>query len=478
MQTRRDLYQAHRLMMQRLGMALLQGEPDVPESPMRRHNVAMFCGVLVAILAIAAFGIWGFISPGNATSLTDPGNLIVEEQTGATYVYSQQEGKLIPTLNYASARLLLDSTTVKVRTVSAASLAGFTRGTMVGIPGAPESLPAPDKLARGPWSACVAETVEPSGKRRPYVSLLGGMDAGGAPFGDGAMIVDDGQQYWVIWADRRMRASDTTVRALTAGQPRQVPATWLNALPIGPDFRGPDIPDLGRKVRGPDGRVSAVGAVYKVPPIASGEDRWYVLLRDGVASITQTQATLLLQDPASRKAYGGKAVRAIEVDASRVSATPQSRTRLTGNGLPTTMPKITAPDPATPLCAVYGGTDKGSVQARITLGSRVRIPVPAGGASDQDHFDQVLLPSGSAVLAGLLPGEGQLGAIRTFYLISDQGRKFAIASEDLLQKLGYDIKNVAPMPAGLLHLVPEGPPLDPAAARKPAPVAQVTTGSP
>lgn len=38
MQTRKDLYQAHRLMMQRLGMALLQAEPDVPESPMRRHT--------------------------------------------------------------------------------------------------------------------------------------------------------------------------------------------------------------------------------------------------------------------------------------------------------------------------------------------------------------------------------------------------------------------------------------------------------
>ena len=146
MQTRRDLYQAHRLMMQRLGMALLQGEPDVPESPMRRHNVAMFCGILVAVLVVAIFGIWGLLKPGGATALTAPGTLIVEEQTGATFVYSETESKLIPVANYTSARLLLDSPTVTVRTVSSASLAGFTRGTLVGIPGAPDSLPAPEKL--------------------------------------------------------------------------------------------------------------------------------------------------------------------------------------------------------------------------------------------------------------------------------------------------------------------------------------------
>ncbi|MEV7968401.1 type VII secretion protein EccB [Sphaerisporangium sp. NPDC088356] len=470
MQTRRDLYQAHRLMMQRLGMALLQGEPDVPESPMRRHNVAMFCGVLVAVLVVAGFGVWGLIKPGGATALTEPGTLIVEEETGATYVYSRQEAKLIPVANYTSARLLLDSAEVKVRTVSSASLAGFSRGTLVGIPGAPNSLPAPEKLVHGPWTACVAESVDPSGTRRPYVSLVGGMDVGGRPFGGDAMLADDGQQSWVILADRRMRVSDAGVRALTAERPRQVPATWLNALPIGPDFRGPSIPGLGAKVRGPDGRLSAVGRVYTVPAVTGGAPRWHVLLRDGLASITQTQATLLLQDPASKGAYGRSPVRAIELDAARANAAPQSRTSLAADGLPSTMPEVTTPDPASQLCAVYPDTAKGSTRARLTIGSRVAIPVPQGAASDQDHVDQVMLPPGGAVLAGLLPGEGRLDAVQNYSLITDQGRRFALASGDLLPKLGYEQSEVAPLPAQLLHLIPEGPALDPAAAHVPVPV--------
>ncbi|WP_214414285.1 type VII secretion protein EccB [Sphaerisporangium fuscum] len=472
MQTRRDLYQAHRLMMQRLGMALLQAEPDIPESPMRRHNVAMFCGVLVAVLVTAVFGIWGWIKPGGATALTDPGMLLVEEGTGATFIYSQQEEKLIPVANYTSARLLLDSAEVKVRTVSPASLAKFARGTLVGIPGAPQSLPAPEKLVRGPWSACVAEYVDPSGTRKPYVSLIGGMDVGGRPFSGDAMVADDGQQSWVILADRKMKISDAGVRALTDQRPRQIPATWLNALPVGPDFKAPRIPAMGRKVKGPDGHMSAVGRVYTVPAVTGGDARWYVLRQDGLAVITQTQATLLLEDPASKAAYGRQPVKPIEVDAARVNAAPQSRTSMAVDGMPATMPKVSMPDPGAPLCAVYSDTAKGSTAARLTIGSRMRIPVPENAGADQEHFDQVMLPAGGAVLAGLLPGDGQLDAVQTYSVITDQGRRFELASADLVAKLGYSGEDVAPLPAHLWLEIPEGPTLDPEAARVPVPITQ------
>ncbi|GII60389.1 type VII secretion protein EccB [Sphaerisporangium krabiense] len=470
MQTRRDLYQAHRLMMQRLGTALLQGEPDVPESPMRRHNVAMFCGVLLAVLVTAAFGIWGLIKPGGATALTEPGTLIVEEETGATYVYSERDARLLPVANYTSARLLLDTQQVTVRTVSSASLHGFSRGTLVGIPGAPDSLPRPERLVHGPWSACVAEAVEPDGTRRPYSTLVGGMDVGGRPFGPEAMIADDGQQSWMVLADRRMRVPDSVVRALAEGRDRQVPASWLNALPIGPDFRAPKIPGLGRATRGPDGRASAAGRVYKVPGVTGGGDRWYVLLRDGLATLTQTQATLLLEDPATKAAYGRAPVEPVEVDAAHANAAPRSATSLAAEGLPATMPVIGAPDRSAPLCAVYSDTGKGSTRARLTIGGRLRMPVPPAAGSDQDHFDQVLLPPGGAVLAGLLPGDGQLDAVRDYSLVTDQGRRFALASADLVARLGYGDADVAPVPAHLLHLIPEGPVLDPAAARTPVPI--------
>lgn len=468
MQTRKDLYQAHRLMQQRLGQALLQGEPDVAESPMRRHAVATFCGILLSVLLLAVFGIWGLIKPGGATKLTEPGQLLVEQDTGAIYIYSQQERVLLPVANYVSARLLLDATDVTVRDVAAASLAGLPRGPLVGIPGAPDSLPAKDKLVHGPWSVCVVDGPDATGGLRPYVTLVGGFATGGRPFGGDAMIVDDGRQTWVIWGDRRMRVSASGVRALNA-QPRKVPTTWLNAIPEGPDFSGPRVEHLGRKVHGPNGRVAAaVGQVFTVPGMGGAPPRYYVLLSDGLAPITLTQATLLLADPAIKAAYGRRAPQAVPIDAASANSSP-SRQNVLGGGLPETMPKVVSPASTTPLCAVYANTAAGSARATLTVGSSIAIPTPRS-PGDQEHVDQVLLPPGSAAVAGVLPGEGKLGSITNYYVIGDQGRKFAVTSADLLPKLGYGTSDATPVPAHLLHLIPDGPALDPAAARVPVPL--------
>ncbi|MFG1941935.1 type VII secretion protein EccB [Nonomuraea sp. NPDC048826] len=475
MQTQKDLYQAHRLMTQRLGLALLQGEPDLPESPMRRQNVATFAGLLVAVLIIAAFGIWGLLNPGNATKLTAAGQLLVEEETGASYVYNQRTAELQPVANYVSGRLLLDSEEIKVRTVSAESLAGFARGREVGIPGAPDSLPAKERLVKAPWSACVVEGADAAGVRKPFVTLVAGTDLGGKPVGDEALVVSDGQQSWVLWANHRMRV--TNVSRLTDQTPRRVPPSWINAIPEGVDFAAPKITQRGKKVPGPDGRTSRVGQVYKVESVAGGKERWYVLLADGLAPIDQTQAMLLLMDPASKVAYGRAPVRETPIDAATANAAKASGRRMLDSGLPAGMPSFRSPGVSAPLCAVYEDTEKGSTKAVLTTGSRIGIPTPSS-STGADKVDQVLLPPGGAVLAGTLPGDGQLSAVQQYSLITDQGKRFPLTSADLVEKLGYDASDVAPVPSHLLWLIPEGPALDPAAARTPvqdvAPIRQAT----
>ncbi|GAA3115052.1 type VII secretion protein EccB [Streptosporangium carneum] len=473
MQTRRDLHQAYKLMTQRLGTALLQGEPDLPESPMRRHNIAMFGGVLVAVLVAATFGVIGLLRPGNATALTDPGTVIVEEETGATFVYSAPQAKMIPVVNMASARLLVGEQEVKVRVVSAASLSRYARGTLVGIPGAPESPPAPDRLVRSPWSACVVEGVDANGERRPYTSLVGGFNVGGGQIGqDKAMLVEENGQAWLLWSNQRMRISAEGVRALTEERPRQVPLAWLNALPAGPDFRGPSVPGLGRETRGPDGGKSTVGRVFTVPPVAGGSAKWYVLLSDGLAPLTPAQAALLLQNPATKKAYGRSPVKAVELDPATATGARRSATRMGGGDLPQTMPQIVTPPPAHPVCAVYPETERGSSKALLTVGSTVAIPAPPQGWFNQDVVDQVVLPYGKGALIGLLPGNGRLDALQSLYLVGDQGRRHVIPSQEALSSLGYTMQDVAPLPAHLVHLIPEGSALDPAAARKPAQTGQ------
>ena len=464
MQTRKDLYQAHKLMTQRLGLALLQGEPDLPESPMRRQNVATFAGVLIAVLIMAGFGIWGMLSPGGATKLKEAGQLLIEEETGASYVYNQRDGKLQPVANYVSARLMLDSQEIKVRTVSAASLADFARGQKVGISGAPDSLPKPDKMIKAPWTVCVTEETDATGITKPYVTLLGGIEVGGTPVGGDALVVNDGQQNWVLWNNARMRVQN--VARLTDQTPRKVPASWVNAIPAGADFAALAVERRGTRVTGPTGSPARVGQVFTTASVAGTPERWYVLLADGLAPISQTQAMLLLQDPGSKSAYGTDQVRPLPLDAASANAAKVSARRVLGGGLPATMPRFRTPVTSAPLCAVYAGTVTGSVRARLTSGAKLTIPKPSGSGGP-DRVDQVLLPPGGAALAGLLPGEGQQGAINEYSLITDQGRRFRLASADVVGRLGYDAAQITPMPAHLLRLIPEGPLLDPAAARTP-----------
>ncbi|GAA0846656.1 type VII secretion protein EccB [Streptosporangium amethystogenes subsp. fukuiense] len=473
MQTRRDLYQAYKLMTQRLGMALLQGEPDLPESPMRRHNVAMFGSVLVAVLVTAVFGVLGLLSPGNGTGLTDPGVVIIEEESGAIFIYSAPQGKMIPVDNMTSARLLLGESEVKVNSVTAASLAQFQRGVLVGIPGAPKSLPAHDNLVRTPWSACVLEAADTNGERKPYTTLIGGLDVGGGPIEPGAgILVEEGGQAWLLWSNQRMRVPAKSMRALSQEKPRQVPAAWLNALPVGPDFQSPSIQGLGRTVRGPDGRKSAVGMVFKVPSVTEGPPKWYVLLADGLADLTPAQAALLLEDPAIKQAYGRKQPLPADMAPAIANGMKESKTQLGVSGLPTTMPKIIPSPSASPLCAVYPDTERGSTQAVLTVGSTMRIPPPPKGWFNQDVVDQVVLPPGRGALVGLLPGNGRLDAVGPLFLIGDQGRRHSLPSSEALTSLGYTLAEVAPLPAHLVKLIPEGPTLDAAAASTPIQVSR------
>jgi hypothetical protein len=51
-------------------------------------------------------------------------------------------------------------------------------------------------------------------------------------------------------------------------------------------------------------------------------------------------------------------------------------------------------------------------------------------------------------------------------VVTDTGRIYTLASRDLLAKLGYDGVKPQQVPAQLVALLPRGPSLDPAQARR------------
>ncbi|GAA2590123.1 type VII secretion protein EccB [Actinomadura fulvescens] len=449
MQTKKDLYQAHKLMTQRVTLALLQGKPGAAESPLRRTGVGALCGVMVVVLVAAGFGITGLLFKGGARNLEQPGLVLIEKETGAAYAYSADQKRLIPFLNYTSARLAMSGNNIQRKLVSSRSLAKYARGPLTGIPNAPESLPDPSKLVRAPWSLCV-HTPPSSTIATPVVSLIGGRDTGGRPLTDTqAVLVQGGPQTWLIWRNTRMRISRQSTRLLTNAPPPQVDERWLNGLPQGPDYAPPPIPNRGALAQPtPDGRTPTIGQVYRIPPIAGSTERWYVQLSDGISGISKTQAGLLLSLPGARTA----------IDITPAAATNISTTNLFNRQLPESPPTALPYEPSEPLCAVYSDT---SLTARFTIGGTLPPP-PATRSS----IDQIVLPGG-ATFAGTLTAPNQQP--QSFSLITEQGVRYPIPTPEDATKLGYTPTKSAQVPANILQLFRQGPALTSTAAVRPVP---------
>src|ERR1022692_1415800 len=474
MQSRRDLFQAHRLMTQRAALALLRGEPDIPDQPLRRLNIAAFSRVLVAVIVAALFGIWGLLGPGGSPPHQQPGTLVIDRQTGTSYVFCQG-GKLCPVLNYASARLALQSTSVDQQTVSQASLAKFARGPLIGIPGLPQPLPDPGLLFRQPWSVCMQTVIGPSGPRA-ITTLAGGIGTGGKSLGGSALLTQALGQDWVIWDGQRMPIQSGMLQTLfSSRQPIAVPPVWLDALPEGPAFAPPAIAGQGDTLVGPGGRTVFAGQVYEVNAVGGSPPQYYVMIQSGLARISETQAALLDFEPSAPKPS--------MLSPSQLTG-HLSAVTVPDGGLPSSVPAVAGTSSAAPVCVVYATRGTGSTLARVcvvyatrgtgsTLARQVVFggQVPSGGTPTgvATDVDRIALPPGAGALVGAAPGTGQAAGAISYFLVSG-GRRYALASQSVAAMLGYDLSTQAVLlPAGVLDLIPSGPALDPAEAARPAP---------
>lgn len=154
MQTRRDHVQAYQFAMGRLASALVSGDPGRGDSPTRRSALGSVFGVALVVLLCAGFGVYGLVSPVAKDDWRKDGAVVLEKETGNRYVYAN--GALRPTRNQASA-LLIAGRRAAPESVSAKDLAGVPHGAPVGIPGAPDTVPAPSALTAAPGrAACPA----------------------------------------------------------------------------------------------------------------------------------------------------------------------------------------------------------------------------------------------------------------------------------------------------------------------------------
>jgi type VII secretion protein EccB len=456
MRSRRDQVQAHAYVVSRLTAALVHGEPDAPESPLRRTGLGSFGGLMIGTLLVAAALVWGLISPASKAVALTQGELLLESGTGARFIYAGHT--LRPILNWSSALLLMGGKAT-LTTVSPASLEGIAQGQPLGIVGAPDSLPAASALNTGSWLAC----SQVSGGRAVVSLSIGAQpEVTQLPAADAVVMAVPGAEY-LLWHGQRLRIDAPwllTALGLNRAPVIQTTQVWLNAVPAGPDLRPLSVAGTGSPGPALGGLHTRAGQVLVVHNVGSAS-QFYVVTAGGIAPVTQTQAAVLLANPATSAAYPGGTVAPIQVGPGALTHAPAAAGAglADGAGAPSAPPADYPPGGGMAPCMDYAAAGT-SASHLVFTAPPVGTP-PTLGASGVTESPQSadlinVVPDGGALVhPQAAPGVG--GA--SLFLVTDAGVKFPVPSADVAA-LGYRVSQAAPLPAALLGLLPTGPALD------------------
>jgi type VII secretion protein EccB len=477
MQSRGEQVRAYRFVTRRLVSALLSGEPETTDLPMRRLGMAVVGSLVVAAIILGGVGAYGLLRPGGGRPADN--SLIIERETGARYVYLK--GTLYPVANFASALLILGTPDPSIQTLSRNSLRGLTRSRQTyGIQGAPDSLPDPKDLSGLPWSVCSAPRAADSTAPATRI-LVGSQPAGGTPVGDsGLLVVIQGtSSRYLLWHDHALRiAGGVPLAALgmASATPLPVGPALINGTVAGPDLRVPTIDGDGTpSSKSIDGQPAEIGSVYR-----DERGQHYVLLSNGLATIGEPMADLLLAS--------GKRDNTISTG---VAGGMLSNRKIEPEGFPTAVPKLMQPtDNSVAVCTVYTRVTDTGVDSSVLLYDNVPAQlVPSGTETSVVQTNRSVSTADFVTVsrqgALVLPvsGPGAAGAGNTVYLVTAEGFRYALdnTSGDAKGALGYAAVTPVEVPIALVGLLPLGPTLSIATAQSqpssPTPTAS-TTASP
>ncbi|MEJ2858553.1 MULTISPECIES: type VII secretion protein EccB [unclassified Saccharothrix] len=508
--TTKSQVQAYRFVLRRMQSALVRRDAVMLHDPMRTHSRATAVGVILGVIGLIGFLVFGFFSPD--PKLDDETQIAISKETGQVYVVRQGNPRqLIPMTNLASARLLVlnqsnpdkaqqvgggDAQAGQVnaapqvaggepKLVSEKTLAKLPKGRLTGIPDGPDVLPTkPEERIGAEWSVCdtldLDDTLNnPTAKGRFETTVLAGMSGGQLLEGNKALLVkagtDDKQAYLIYKAPVNSKITSTsTVRAkvdltksevqialkLTGKTARAISSGLLNAIPEAKPLEAPKITGKGEPVTYLEGVPGLkVGNVIEVKR-TGGDSVFYVALKDGLQEISRAAGDMIR---ANQSQPEPKLVDIAKID------TKEPSEKLDFLDYPTEVPEVLEPNQNNRVVclgwrAENVNADNRSQHTQVTIAPSlpvssdvVAVNINQVGATGEVVSKFMMAPGKSAVVRSSTSTQDfKSGPI---HLITGRGVKYGIPDTVVSGALGLGDQFV-PGPESILRLLPNGPQLN------------------
>lgn len=496
--TTKSQVQAYRFVLRRMQSALVRRDSVMLHDPMRSHGRATIVGVLLGMLGLLGFVVFGLISP--SPGLPNAPGIVVGKDSGQIYVLSGNPPTLTPTFNLASARLLLMSQqqgggtgVVQPTVVPDDSLKDVPRGRRTGILDGPTLLPTGDQRISDNWAVCdnlnidaqLPASIQLNSAQRTTTVYAGVSNLGQelAP-NQAVLAVADDNRYYLIYrlppdpnnpaANQTVRAkvdpNDTGIQAafnLNGPTPRKISTGLLNAIPSAPALTEPDVPNLGRATSFPALQALGMtnGSVFQVNS-ATGQDT-FVVLPNGIQRISPPVAQLLL-------AESGGDPTVHQANLTALSQIPQLQPNSPGalqvGTIPATVPTVLDPVQFPTNCL---GWSLVNGQPHTSLFVDRTPPTPSNGkltaigkAGPGGKIDSFFMPTGrGAVIQSANTGADSLNK-GPISLVTDSGLRYGIPNLQTAQGLGLGDPPPRPAPSSIVDLLPTGTTLDTNSAQR------------
>lgn len=505
--TTKSQVQAYQFVLRRMQSALVRRDAVMLHDPMRTHTRATIVGVVLGVLGMIVFVVWGLLSP--APSVPEAGNIVIGEQSGTVYVVAGNPKKLIPTFNLASARLLLlsqqnkpaaggataapapapaSAASVKNPTVvSDEQLKDIPRDKLTGIPDGPQLIPTDSQRISANWAVCDKVQLDPSlpnpdtGRTNTYV--FGGIAPSGlgTELGENEALLakaDNGKTYLVYrLPSSRNRPNANTVRAeidvdnpndavRTALQlppsPRKITQGLLNAIPEVAKLSPPKIQN-GPAPADFDGLTA--GDVFATQQAGQRELNYWAITTTGIQRVSSAVADIIrvakngssssIQTLGLDKLAGVKTLQPTDPDYIPVDDFPRS--------VPTVLDATKNSSVACLGWSLVGsGPDQDGhtsvyvdtqLPGQKSTGDKFATMAVTTPGPNRVPLNGFYLKPGFAAVVQSATGKASFGK-GAIQLISDRGVRYSVPDAQTADAIG--LNNRQPAPESIIGLLPTG----------------------